>query len=72
MILLFLGEVCLRSGHEVINRELKEELAKRVFAPGLAIEDDRVTEISYGSEVANMMLQKKASTATIYDKDDIV
>jgi hypothetical protein len=66
------GEVSLRSGNEIINKELKQELAKRVFVAGLIIEDARVTEISYGSEVAKMMLQKQASTATVYAKDAIV
>ena len=66
------GEVSLRSGHEIINKELKQELAKRVFVAGLIIEDARVTEISYGSEVAKMMLQKQASSATVFAKDAIV
>ena len=66
------GEISLRSGHEIINKELKEELARRVFIAGLVIEDARVTEISYGSEVAKMMLQKQASNATVYAKEAIV
>ena len=66
------GEISLRSGHEIINKELKEELARRVFIAGLVIEDARVTEISYGREVAKMMLQKQASNATVYAKEAIV
>ena len=39
---------------------------------GIFIEDARVTEISYGAEVAKMMLQKQASNATVFAKDAIV
>ena len=66
------GEISLRGGHEVINHELKEELEKRVKPAGIIIEDARVTEISYGAEVAQMMLQKQASTAAATAKETIV
>ena len=66
------GEISLRGGHEVINRELKDELEKRVTPAGIIIEDARVTEISYGQEVAQMMLQKQASTAAATAKETIV
>ena len=66
------GEISLRGGHEIINRELKEELEKRVKPAGIVIEDARVTEISYGAEVAKMMLQKQASTAAASAKETIV
>ena len=66
------GEISLRGGHEIINKELKKELELRVKISGIIIEDARVTEISYGEEVAQMMLQKQASNATVYAKDAIV
>ena len=66
------GEISLRGGHEIINKELRQELEKRVKISGIIIEDARVTEISYGAEVAKMMLQKQASNATVYAKDAIV
>jgi regulator of protease activity HflC (stomatin/prohibitin superfamily) len=66
------GEISLRSGHETINKELKRELELRVKISGIIIEDARVTEISYGQEVAQMMLQKQASNATVYAKDALV
>ena len=56
----------------MINHELKEELEKRVKPAGIIIEDARVTEISYGAEVAQMMLQKQASTAAATAKETIV
>ena len=66
------GEISLRSGYEIINKELKEELARRVFIDGLVIEDARITEIFYGREVAKMMLQKQASNATVYAKKKLL
>ena len=66
------GEISLRGGHEIINKELKEELEKRIKPAGIVIEDARVTEISYGSEVAQMMLQKQASSAASTAKETIV
>ena len=66
------GEISLRSGHEIINKELRKELERRIAVSGIIIEDARVTEISYGAEVANMMLQRQASNATVFAKDAIV
>ena len=66
------GEISLRSGHEIVNKELKKELEKRVAVAGIIIEDARVTEISYGAEIANIMLQKQASNAAVHAKDAIV
>ena len=66
------GEISLRSGHEIINKELKQELERRIAVSGIFIEDARITEISYGAEVAKMMLQRQASLATVFAKDAIV
>jgi len=66
------GQISLRGGHEIINKQLKEELERRVKVSGIIIEDARLTEIEYGAEVAKLMLQKQASNATVYAKDAIV
>ena len=66
------GEISLRGGHEIINKELREELERRIKPSGIVIEDARVTEISYGPEVAKMMLQKQASSAQATAKENIV
>lgn len=66
------GEISLRGGHEIINIELKKELEKRVAVSGLIIEDARVTEVTYGSEIIQMMLQKQASNAVVAAKDTII
>ena len=66
------GEISLRGGDEIINKELKQELERRVKVSGIIIEDARVTEISYGMEIARTMLQKQASNATVFAKTAIV
>ena len=66
------GEISLRGGDEIINKELKKELERRVKVSGIIIEDARVTEISYGMEIAKTMLQKQASNATVFAKNAIV
>ena len=65
------GEASIRSGNEVINNELKNELQKRISISGIAIEDARITEASYGREVAQMMLQKQASASTVYSRQAV-
>ena len=38
---------------------------------GIEIEDARITEISYGNEIASLMLQKQAADAVISSKQKI-
>ena len=58
-------EPTLKSGVEEINSLLKLELQKRTKLAGIEIEDARITEISYGNEIATMMLQKQATDVII-------
>lgn len=66
------GEICLRSGSEVINEELRQELERRVWQSGIQIEDARITEIEYGNEVAGMMLKKQTAQSGILAKEMVV
>lgn len=66
------GEICLRSGNESINEELRQELERRVWQSGIQIEDARITEIEYGNEVAGMMLKKQTAQSGILAKEMIV
>ena len=65
------NEPTLKSGNEDINTLLKLELQRRTKIAGIEIEDARITEISYGSEIASMMLQKQAADAVISSKQKI-
>ena len=65
------NEPTLKSGNEEINTLLKLELQRRTKLAGIEIEDARITEISYGNEIASMMLQKQAADGVISSKKKI-
>ena len=65
------NELTLKSGNEDINTLLKLELQRRTKIAGIEIEDARITEISYGNEIASMMLQKQAADAIISSRQKI-
>ena len=65
------NEPTLKSGSEDINTLLKLELQRRTKMAGIFIEDARITEISYGNEIASVMLQKQAAEAEISSKKKI-
>ena len=65
------NEPTLKSGNEEINLLLKLELQRRTKLAGIEVEDARITEISYGNEIASMMLQKQAADAIISSKKKI-
>ena len=65
------NEPTLKSGNEEINELLKLELRRRTKMAGIEIEDARITEISYGNEIATLMLQKQAADAIINSKTKI-
>ena len=65
------NEPTLKSGNEEINELLKLELQRRTKMAGIEIEDARITEISYGNEIATLMLQKQAADAIINSKAKI-
>ena len=65
------NEPTLKSGSEEINELLKLELQRRTKMAGIEIEDARITEISYGNEIATLMLQKQAADAIINSKAKI-
>ena len=64
-------EPTLKSGNEEINELLKMELQRRTKMAGIEVEDARITEISYGKEIASLMLQKQAADAIISSKAKI-
>ena len=64
-------EPTLKSGNEEINTLLKLELQRRTKMAGIFIEDARITEISYGKEIARLMLQRQTADAIISSKKKI-
>ena len=65
------NEPCLKAGSEEINQILKLELERRVKIAGIEIEDARITEISYGDEIAIAMLEKQTSEIKVMAKEKI-
>ena len=65
------NEPCLKAGSEEINQILKLELERRVKIAGIEIEDARITEISYGDEIAAAMLEKQTSEIKVMAKEKI-
>lgn len=66
------NDICLRSGHEEVNRVLQQELSERLFTAGLEVQEARITELAYSSEIANAMLKRQAAEAIIAAREKIV
>ena len=65
-------DICLRSGHNEINNALQKELSERLKHAGIEVVEARVTELSYASEIANVMLKRQAAEAIIAAREKIV
>mgnify|MGYP004447834237 FL=1 len=63
------SEPSLKAGSEEINQILNLELERRVKIAGIEIEDARITEISYGDEIAAVMLEKQTSEIKVLAKE---
>lgn len=66
------GEVSLRNGHEVVNRELAEELQERVSMAGIRIDECRLTHLAYAPEIAGAMLRRQQAEAVIAARTKLV
>ena len=66
------NEICLRSGHDEINKVLKDELTERLVKAGIKVMEAKVTELSYAAEIANNMLKRQAAEAIIAAREKIV
>ena len=51
---------------------MREELERRVWQAGIEIEDARITEIEYGTEIAGLMLKKQAAQSMVTAKEKMV
>ena len=69
----FEGEqVTLRSGGEVINGELLEELNDRLKVAGIVVDEAGLTHLAYASEIASAMLKRQQADAIIAARAKIV
>ncbi|UOR15884.1 SPFH domain-containing protein [Qipengyuania aquimaris] len=65
-------EVTLRSGGEVINAELLEELNDRLKVAGIVVDEAGLTHLAYASEIASAMLKRQQADAIIAARAKIV
>ena len=65
-------ERTLRGSSSEISEIMQQELAERVKAAGLVIEDVRITTLAYAEEIAAAMLQRQQATAIIAARQKIV
>lgn len=65
-------DICLRSGHEEITKVLLQESSERLAKAGIEVEEARISELAYSSEIANAMLKRQAAEAIIAAREKIV
>jgi regulator of protease activity HflC (stomatin/prohibitin superfamily) len=65
-------EITLRSGGDVINRELLEELNDRLKTAGIVVDEAGLTHLAYASEIASAMLKRQQADAIIAARKKIV
>ena len=65
-------EKTLRGSSSEVSEIMQQELAERVKAAGLVIEDVRITTLAYSDEIAAAMLQRQQATAIIAARQKIV
>lgn len=65
-------EVTLRSGGEVINRELLEELNDRLKVAGIVVDEAGLTHLAYAPEIASAMLRRQQAEAVIAARAKLV
>ena len=62
----------LRGSSEVVNAELKEELADRLSHAGIEVLEVRLSHLAYAPEIAGAMLQRQQAEAIIAARTRIV
>ena len=65
-------DICLRSGHNEINLELKRELTERLEPAGIEVSEAYINEMSYAPEIASVMLKRQSAQAIIAAREKIV
>jgi regulator of protease activity HflC (stomatin/prohibitin superfamily) len=65
-------DICLRSGHDEINTEMKRELTERLDPAGIEVVEAYINELSYAPEIASVMLKRQSAQAIIAAREKIV
>ena len=65
-------EGSLRGSSELVSKQIKEEIQKKVEEAGIEVIDARITYLAYAPEIAVAMLQRQQASAIIDAKKMIV
>jgi hypothetical protein len=65
-------EVTLRSGNEIVNRQLQIELQERMERAGIEIIEARISNLAYSAEISSVMLKRQQAEAIIMARNKIV
>jgi len=65
-------ETTLRRSHEIVNRELREELNARLSVAGITVDECGLTHLAYAPEIASAMLRRQQAEAVIAARQKLV
>ena len=65
-------EVTLRSHHDQVNAELRDELNARLSLAGITVDECGLTHLAYASEIAGAMLRRQQAEAVIAARRKLV
>src|SRR5690554_7989274 len=65
-------DITLRSGGDIVNDDLQEELNKRLEMAGIEIVEARINYLAYAPEIAAVMLRRQQAEAIITAREKIV
>ena len=65
-------EITLRGGNHEIITFLENELQERLEKAGIQVEEAKITNLSYSSEIAGIMLKRQQAEAVIAAREKIV
>ncbi|MFH0917062.1 MAG: SPFH domain-containing protein [bacterium] len=66
------NEITLRSNVDEVSQALKDELEQRLARAGVVVEEARLTQLAYASEIAQAMLRRQQAEAIIDARQKIV
>lgn len=66
------ADLTLRSGGEVVNQMLEDEISERLAIAGVEVIEARINYIAYAQEIAGAMLKRQQATAIVAARTKIV
>ena len=66
------AEITLRGNPDEVSATLREDLAARLAAAGVVVDDARLTHLAYAPEIAQAMLRRQQAEAVIAARRKIV